>query len=71
MYVYKRLREVRVAMEKSQEEIARILNMTRQQYGLYESGRRELPMRHFVTLARFYYVTLDYLAGLSDSPRGY
>ncbi len=26
-------------------------------------------MHHFITLARFYNVSLDYLAGLTDTPR--
>lgn len=32
-------------------------------------GKRELPMHHFVTLAKFYNVSLDYLAGLTNEPR--
>ena len=55
--------------DKKQEDIALILNITRQQYQLYESGKRELPMHHFVTLAKYYNVSLDYLAGLVDTPK--
>ena len=36
---------------------------------MYETGKRELPMHHFVTLARFYNVSLDYLAGLTNTPK--
>ena len=46
-----------------------MLKITRQQYQLYESGKRELPMHHFITLARYYNVSLDFLAGLIDMPR--
>ncbi len=55
--------------DKKQEEIALVLNITRQQYQLYESGKREMPMHHFVSLARYYNVSLDYLAGLTDTPK--
>ena len=55
--------------DKKQEEIAHVLGITRQQYQLYESGKRELPMHHFVVLARHYNVSLDYLAGLIDTPK--
>lgn len=55
--------------DKKQEEIARILNITRQQYQLYESGKRELPMHHFVTLAKYYNVSLDYLEEMMDTPK--
>ena len=69
MYNYQRLRDLREDSDKKQESIAMILNITRQQYQLYESGKRELPMHHFITLARYYNVSLDYLAGLVDTPR--
>ena len=49
--------------------IAAVLAISRQQYQLYESGKREMPMHLFVILARYYNVTLDYLAGLIDTPR--
>lgn len=69
MYVYQRLKDTREDADKKQEEIAFVLNITRQQYQLYESGKREMPMHHFVILARYYNVSLDYLAGLIDTPR--
>lgn len=69
MYFYKRLRDLREDADKKQEDIAAVLGITRQQYQLYESGKRELPMHFFVALARYYNVSLDYLAGIIDSPR--
>ena len=69
MYVYQRLRDIREDLDKKQEEIASVLNITRQQYQLYESGKREMPMHQFVILAKYYDVSLDYLAGIIDTPR--
>lgn len=69
MHFYQRLRDVREDCDKKQEDIATVLNITRQQYQLYESGKRELPMHHFITLARYYNVSLDYLAGLVSTPK--
>ena len=69
MYIYQRLKDLREDADKKQEDIAISLMITRQQYQLYESGKRELPMHHFITLAKFYNVSLDYLAGLIDTPR--
>ena len=69
MYVYQRLKDSREDADKKQEDIASVLNITRQQYQLYESGKREMPMHHFMTLARYYNVSLDYLAGFIDKPR--
>ena len=69
MNIYKRLKDMREDTDKSQEDIALVLNITRQQYQLYESGKREMPMHHFVTLAKYYNISLDYIAGLIDTPR--
>ncbi|MBQ2826091.1 MAG: helix-turn-helix transcriptional regulator [Clostridia bacterium] len=69
MYVYQRLKDIREDSDKKQEDIALVLNITRQQYQLYESGKREMPMHHFVTLAKYYNMSLDYLAGLIDKPK--
>ena len=69
MYIYQRLKDIREDADKKQDDIALVLNITRQQYQLYESGRREMPMHHFVVLAKYYNVSLDYLAGIIDTPR--
>ena len=69
MYLYQRLRDLREDNDKKQVEIAMLLNTTVQQYSRYEKGDRELPMHHFITLAKFYNVSLDYLAGLVETPK--
>ena len=69
MYVYQRLKDVREDADKKQEDIAFVLKITRQQYQLYESGKREMPMHHFVILAKYYNISLDYLSGLIDTPK--
>ena len=69
MNCYRRLKDLREDREKVQEDIAAILGISRQHYSMYERGERELPMHHFITLARYYNVSLDYLAGLIDEPR--
>lgn len=66
--MYQRLKDLREDKEKKQSDIAELLQITRQQYQLYESGKRELPMYHFITLAKYYNISLDYLAGLIDKP---
>ena len=69
MYIYQRLKDIREDSDKKQEDIASVLNITRQQYQLYESGKREMPMHHFVALAKYYNVSLDYLAGIIETPK--
>lgn len=69
MYIYQRLKDTREDADKKQEDIALVLNITRQQYQLYESGKREMPMHHFVALAKYYNLSLDYLAGIIETPK--
>ena len=63
---YQRIKDLREDNDKSQSEIAKLLGISQQHYSLYEKGERELPMHHFITLAKYYNVSLDYLAGLID-----
>ena len=69
MYIYQRLCDMREDKDKTQEDIAVILGISQQHYSMYERGTRELPMHHFITLAKYYNVSLDYLAGLIDTPK--
>lgn len=63
---YKKLREVREDFDMSQKQVAQILEITSQQYQLYESGKREMPTHLFIKLAEYYEVTTDYLVGRSN-----
>ena len=59
------LRELRESRDLKQADIAMVLNTTQQVYSRYETGINELPLRHLVTLCRFYHVSADYLLGLN------
>lgn len=66
MYYYQRLRDLREDKDLNQAYIAQILKTTQQTYSLWEKGDREIPFHHAITLARFYKVSLDYIAGLTN-----
>ena len=63
-----RLKDIREDRDLKQEEIAKLLNISQQYYSRYELGKVELPIRHYIKLARFYNVSIDYLVGLIDFP---
>ena len=69
MYYYKRLRDLREDADKSQEEIAKVIGTSQSYYAQYENGKRAIPFDRMVTLAKYYNISLDYLAGLTDTPR--
>ena len=66
MLVYKRVRDLREDSDKTQKEIALMLNMQPTVYQRYERGERELPLWAAIKLADYYGVSLDYLVGRSD-----
>ena len=64
-----RLRDLREDADKTQEEIAAVLGTSQTMYARYERGANELPIRHLLTLCRYYHVSADYILGLSkDMP---
>jgi len=69
MIVYQRLRDLREDADKSQEEIAKVIGTSQSYYAQYESGKRAIPFERMIVLARYYNVSLDYLAGIIDTPR--
>lgn len=67
MYFYQRVRDLREDHDKTQKDIATVLNMQLTVYQRYERGERELPLWAAIKLADYYRVTLDYLVGREDS----
>ena len=63
----KRLEELRIDHDLTQQAIADILHCQREVYRRYEKGTRELPLSYAIILAKYYNVTLDYLAGLTNN----
>lgn len=57
----KRLRDLREDNDYTQADIAKILNITRPQYNLYELGDRKIPIDKLEALANFYNVSIDYI----------
>ena len=60
---YPRVRDLREDCDKTQKQIAELLNMQLTVYQRYERGERELPLWAAIKLADYYSVTLDYLVG--------
>lgn len=61
MLYLQRIRDLREDNDEKQVTIANLLNITQQQYHLYESGKREIPLRLAIILADHYKISLDYL----------
>lgn len=68
---YSRLKELREAAELSQRKIAEELHMHKTTYTRYETGERELPLNIAILIAKYYNVSLDYLAGITNKKASY
>lgn len=69
-FYYQRLRDLREDANVKQQKIAELLGTTQQTYSLWELGDREIPFHHVITLAKFYRVSIDYIAGLTNHKNG-
>ena len=67
MDICERLRVIRTKKGYSQMDIAEVLDMQQQQYSRYETGQNEIPVRHIITLCKFYSISADWLLGLKDT----
>ena len=67
MQYYQRIKDLREDMDVKQSYIAKKLNITQQQYSMYESGKREIPFHKVIEIAKIYQVSIDYIAGLTNS----
>ena len=58
------IRELRENHDLKQKDIAKLLGTTQQVYSRYENGENEIPVRHIITLCKFYNVSAYYILGL-------
>lgn len=63
---FQRLEDLRVDADKTQEEIAHVLNCKREVYRRYEKGIYEIPVWALIKLADYYHTTTDYILGRSN-----
>ena len=68
---YPRLKDLRDDRDLKQKEIAAILKIDQRVYSNYETGKREIPTRFIIILAKFYNTSTDYILGLTDNYKPY
>lgn len=62
-----KLKEARLYAGKSQKEVADLLNTTQVQISKYETGKQDITFSRLIMLADFYEVSIDWIAGRSNS----
>ena len=66
---YPRLKDLREDHDLVQKEVASYLSIDQRVYSNYETGKREIPTRFVVALAKYYKTSTDYILGLTDNPK--
>lgn len=66
-----RIRELREDQSLTQQRIADLLHIGQRTYADYESGKTRIPVDSLLILARFYNVSMDYIAGASNQKKPY
>ncbi|MBQ7164885.1 MAG: helix-turn-helix transcriptional regulator [Clostridia bacterium] len=61
-----RLKELRSEANVGQVELALAIGVSKGIISLWENGLREPKLSNLISLAEYFDVSLDYLAGLSD-----
>jgi len=64
-----RLRGLREDNDLTQTQVAEILGTSQTMYARYERGANEMPIRHLITLCKFYNVSADYLLNTTPDTR--
>lgn len=68
MAYHPRLRDLREDADLTQDALVRLLEMPKTTYTNYEQGKREPTFSLIIRLAVMYNVSIDYIAGLSNTP---
>ena len=67
MKYYQRIKDTREDKDIGQKQIADYLNITQQQYSLYETGKRKIPAEMLGEICLYLNISADYILGL---PKG-
>lgn len=67
MNVYRRIRDLREDHDLTQMDCAKITFISKNTYIRYEKGEREPPLDVIIRLAKYYNVSIDYIAGLTNN----
>ena len=69
--MYPRLKDMSTDRDLMQKQVADYLDIDQRVYSNYETGKREIPIKHLVKLADLYGTSTDYLLGRTNILRPY
>ena len=63
----KKLQALRERIGISQVELARFLKIDKSLYGRYEKETQTIPMKHLISLANYFNISIDYLFSFNEN----
>ena len=66
-----RIKELREDHDLKQKDVAKVLNISQQQYARYELEISEMSYVQFIKLAEYYNTSIDYLLYITDERKPY
>ena len=71
LITFKRIMDLRIDNDISQRQMAKILNISPDNYYDYEHGRSNFPLDKLNTFVNYFHVSFDYITGLSNEKINY
>lgn len=66
---FPRMKELREEAGLKQKDIAKIMNVTKGSYSMWECGTDTIPLRRLNEFCNYFNVSIDYVVGFSDKKR--
>lgn len=70
MGYYQRLKDLKEDADITQKQVSEIIDVSVNHYGKYERGETDIPFEKVIILAKYYDVSLDYIAGFTNYKHG-
>lgn len=67
--LFEKLKYIREENELTQEQMAKILNVKRSAYSLWEINKNIIPLPKLIDFSNYFSLNLDYISGLTDNKK--
>ena len=67
MFSAENIKKIRIQNNKTQEETAQLLNVSRSSYAMWESNNEIIPIKRLTEFCDLFKVSVDYVLGLTDN----
>lgn len=65
--MFQRIRNLREDNDLTQQQLAKLLNVSQATYSRYEQGELDIPIQSLIKLAQYYSTSIDFLVNLTNT----